>query len=192
MLGPHMLLCACTCILDSAVKMRVSLMLSPRDATCTVCVQSCKDIFVLDQKGDLRGKIKLNGVRNSDWEDMSIGNCGGNVFSITGSCIWIADIGDNGRSRQDVQVIRVRCTSLHTLGSRVWLQWLWSTSAHTLQLNFPIVFCKHAATAWVYCWLVQTNETGVLPDLVLHTSFLPSTKHRKPLSSLSLEASLIQ
>ena len=47
-------------------------------------------IYILDFKGVMRGKLNLVGARNGDWEDMSIGSCGPNVVSITGSCIWIA------------------------------------------------------------------------------------------------------
>ena len=49
-------------------------------------------IYILDLAGITRGKLLLKGVRNGDWEDMSIGSCGPNVVSVTGSCIWIAGL----------------------------------------------------------------------------------------------------
>jgi hypothetical protein len=40
-------------------------------------------------------------------------------------------------------VVRINYTPLYSSIILLYLQWLWSTSAHTLQLNSPIVFCKH-------------------------------------------------
>jgi hypothetical protein len=52
-------------------------------------------LFALDTLGNVRGKIRINGVANDDWEDISAGDCGGNW------CLFIGAIGDNLQNRTD-------------------------------------------------------------------------------------------
>jgi len=59
-------------------------------------------IFMIDTLGQYQGKIKLEGVRNKDWEDIAIGP-GENSDS---SYIYVGDIGDNDGKRKQVQVYR--------------------------------------------------------------------------------------
>jgi hypothetical protein len=65
-------------------------------------------LYLLDpHTGFTKGVINVRGVgRNGDWEDMTIGGCGAKV-SNTATCLYVGDIGDNGRSRSDCSIIRV-------------------------------------------------------------------------------------
>lgn len=58
-------------------------------------------IFALDQKAKLTGRVRISGVENRDWEDIAIAPCAG------GSCLFIADIGDNNQSRTQRVVYQI-------------------------------------------------------------------------------------
>ena len=58
-------------------------------------------LFALDEKGAVAGRIRLTGARVEDWEAIAVGPCG------AGSCIYVADIGDNDAARQRVTIYRV-------------------------------------------------------------------------------------
>lgn len=54
----------------------------------------------LDSTGRDRGRVRVRGARNVDWEDLALGPCpAGN-----GDCLYIADIGDNDTRRDQVTV----------------------------------------------------------------------------------------
>jgi hypothetical protein len=55
----------------------------------------------VDRDGLLRGTLRVDGVRNVDWEDIEVVPCDDT------SCIWIADVGDNGERRRDLTLLRV-------------------------------------------------------------------------------------
>ena len=59
-------------------------------------------IFALDTLGTVLGKIPLAGARNRDWEDIATGECS------PGSCIYLADIGDNDEVRNRVVLYRLK------------------------------------------------------------------------------------
>ena len=60
-------------------------------------------IFAMDQKGNHLGTWKVANARNADWEDMAAFKDG------TGQCfIYIGDIGNNKRERDEHRVYRVR------------------------------------------------------------------------------------
>ena len=58
--------------------------------------------YITDSKGDKIQKIKIEGVipKRSDFEDLSLGGCFNNK-----SCVFIADIGDNRKRRESVEII---------------------------------------------------------------------------------------
>ena len=58
-------------------------------------------LFALDTAGTLRGRVPVS-IRTRDWEDISAARCP------SGDCLYIADIGDNRRARQQVYIYRVR------------------------------------------------------------------------------------
>ncbi len=58
-------------------------------------------LFALDTRGSVKGKVRVEGVKTDDWEDVAVGSCG------SSSCVYIADIGDNQASRKGITVYRV-------------------------------------------------------------------------------------
>jgi len=60
------------------------------------------DLFAVDSSGRDLGRWRVPGVTNIDWEAVATGPCP------AGSCIVIADIGDNGERRAAVTLYRLR------------------------------------------------------------------------------------
>jgi hypothetical protein len=58
-------------------------------------------LFALDATGTVRGRVRVP-IRTRDWEDISAARCP------SGDCLYLADIGDNQRSRRQVRIYRVR------------------------------------------------------------------------------------
>ena len=58
-------------------------------------------LFATDTTGAVRGTFSVTGARNVDWEDIALGPCEG------GSCLYLADTGDNRERRTYVAVYRV-------------------------------------------------------------------------------------
>lgn len=61
-----------------------------------------ESLFAIDEQGQLRATITLDGVVNRDWEDIAVAECppGGPK----GDCIYLADIGDNRAVRDDIGI----------------------------------------------------------------------------------------
>lgn len=60
-------------------------------------------VWGIDGTGATRGRVALTGATNVDWEDVSVGP--GPVAGT--SYLFVADIGDNGLDRKNVQVYRL-------------------------------------------------------------------------------------
>jgi hypothetical protein len=58
-------------------------------------------LFALDARGAVTGRLRLSGAEVEDWEAVAVGPCP------TGSCIYVADIGDNDARRQRITIYRV-------------------------------------------------------------------------------------
>jgi hypothetical protein len=58
-------------------------------------------IFALDLQGAVNGRVRVAGASVDDWEDIAVGPCP------QGSCVYIADIGDNSGTRKHITVYRV-------------------------------------------------------------------------------------
>lgn len=58
-------------------------------------------LFALDATGAVKGRTRVAGAEVEDWEDISAGPCP------QGSCLYIADIGDNNLARRRVRIYRV-------------------------------------------------------------------------------------
>ena len=58
-------------------------------------------VTVLDQSGAVVRKVTLSGAQVKDWEAITTARCGGSP------CLYVADIGDNPRSRASVTIYRV-------------------------------------------------------------------------------------
>jgi hypothetical protein len=57
-------------------------------------------LFALDTDGRVRGRVRVP-IRTRDWEDISAARCS------SGACLYLADIGDNQRTRRRIQIYRV-------------------------------------------------------------------------------------
>ena len=55
----------------------------------------------LDGNGRVAARLALSGVRVEDWEAIAVGPCPG------GSCIYVADIGDNEARRKQITIYRI-------------------------------------------------------------------------------------
>ena len=58
-------------------------------------------LVALDTQGTVTGRVRVSGVKVDDWEAVAVGACPG------GSCIYIADIGDNEAERKRITIYRV-------------------------------------------------------------------------------------
>lgn len=57
-------------------------------------------LYAVDAGGQLLATVEMTGARNRDWEDLAIGPCPG------GSCLYVADTGNNGHGSRDVFLYR--------------------------------------------------------------------------------------
>jgi hypothetical protein len=58
-------------------------------------------LIALDVEGQVIGRVRVAGAKVEDWEDIAVGRCP------QGSCIYVADIGDNDAERDHITVYRV-------------------------------------------------------------------------------------
>lgn len=58
-------------------------------------------LHALNSKGEAVGRVTLTGARVDDWEALAVGPCG------RGSCLFVADIGDNNATRERITIYRV-------------------------------------------------------------------------------------
>lgn len=58
-------------------------------------------LVALDTEGSVTGRVRVSGMKIDDWEAVAVGACPG------GSCIYIADIGDNEAERERITIHRV-------------------------------------------------------------------------------------
>jgi hypothetical protein len=59
------------------------------------------ELFALDEAGRVTGRITLAGAKVEDWEAVAVGPCP------SGSCIYVADIGDNDAERDRITIYRM-------------------------------------------------------------------------------------
>jgi hypothetical protein len=59
------------------------------------------NLVALDDTGRVVGRLRIDGVAVGDWESVAVGSCP------SGSCIYIADIGDNEAERKQITVYRI-------------------------------------------------------------------------------------
>ena len=57
-------------------------------------------LVILDSKGAVKGRVRVTGASVDDWEDIAVGPCP------QGSCVYVADIGDNPGRRTHVTIYR--------------------------------------------------------------------------------------
>ena len=83
--------------------------------------------FAIDARGARRGEFVVDGVDAVDWEDVAVGPCGGDR-----SCVYLADIGDNGARRAGVAIHRVVEPSVLAAGPSVR-----HVNAESLRFTYP-------------------------------------------------------
>jgi hypothetical protein len=59
------------------------------------------NLFAFDESGNIKGRVEVTGAAVGDWEDLAVGPCR------DGSCLYVADIGDNNRSRRQLTIYRI-------------------------------------------------------------------------------------
>lgn len=59
------------------------------------------ELFALDESRKLLGRVDISAAELVDWEDLAIGECA------AGSCLYIADTGDNQARRERVGIYRI-------------------------------------------------------------------------------------
>jgi hypothetical protein len=58
------------------------------------------ELFALDAKGAVTGRLRLSGTKVDDWEALASGPCP------AGTCLYVGDIGDNDAERNRITVYR--------------------------------------------------------------------------------------
>jgi hypothetical protein len=58
-------------------------------------------LVALDEAGRVTGRLRIDGATVEDWEAVAVGQCP------SGSCIYVADIGDNDADRDRITVYRI-------------------------------------------------------------------------------------
>jgi hypothetical protein len=58
-------------------------------------------VHALDERGAVRRRVRIAGADVTDWEAVAVGPCPG------GSCLFVADLGDNDATRSHVTIYRV-------------------------------------------------------------------------------------
>lgn len=59
------------------------------------------ELWAFDTSGTERGRVRIPNATVDDWEDVTSAPCAG------GSCLYVADIGDNNRARRRITVYRI-------------------------------------------------------------------------------------
>ena len=59
------------------------------------------EIVALDAQGKVTGRVSVPAATLVDWEAMAAGPCG------SGSCLFVADIGDNAAERKEITIYRI-------------------------------------------------------------------------------------
>jgi hypothetical protein len=57
-------------------------------------------VYALAASGAVKGRVRVTGAQVTDWEDLALGPCP------KGTCLYIADIGDNNGNRRAITIYR--------------------------------------------------------------------------------------
>lgn len=110
------------------------------------------ELYRFDESGALLETHAVDGATFRDWEDLAAGPCPDETGD---RCIFIGDIGDNGRTRTEVQVFAV---DLPTPGAPVSVRAAW-------RLAYPggsadaEALAVHPCTGRVYVFTKQNDDT---------------------------------
>jgi hypothetical protein len=62
------------------------------------------NLYAIDHAGRPLAKIAVTNAVAHDWEDMASGPCPSDLTTTSSNCLFLADIGDNGRTREELTV----------------------------------------------------------------------------------------
>jgi len=123
-------------------------------------------LFALDVTGAVKGRVRVARAEVGDWEDLSAGPCP------QGSCLYIADIGDNNRARRSVKIYRVpepRADEVTTPPADVF-EAVYPDGAHDAEALFVtglgdvfIVTKANAGMTALYKWPTPLRAGSALP-----------------------------
>lgn len=110
-------------------------------------------LLAIDTTGALRAVLEVPGADNADWEDAAVGPCGART------CVYIADIGDNGEQRRHVRLYRVPEPATLPRGGRT------GRTARAERLDVTYADGAHDAEAFYVDpggtgWIVTKGRTG--------------------------------
>jgi hypothetical protein len=120
-------------------------------------------IYALDARGTIVATVDLTGATNIDWEDIDEVTIGGV------SSIWVADTGDNGKIRPNVQLYRIQEPAITAPGQTI------AMTPDVVTLDYPGGAAHNVETSFV------DPATG---DLYLVTKEVPPLVFRAPAASL--------
>lgn len=63
------------------------------------------ELFRFDSTGTSKGRVRIDGADNRDWESLSVGPCP------EGECLYVGDVGDNDAKHPWVRIYRVAITA---------------------------------------------------------------------------------
>lgn len=153
-------------------------------------------VFGVERDGSLRGTLRVAGVGNVDWEDLEVAPCG------AGSCIWIADVGDNAERRGDLALLRIP-ESPPGAGVRVRpdrFPLLLPEGPRDIEALFVLpderVFLitkgrRHPVTLYRYPPPLRPGEPVLLEAVQVLFPGIPSLRNRVTGASASLDGSLV-
>jgi hypothetical protein len=70
-------------------------------------------LIALDAKGSVVGRLQIPAAKVDDWEALGVGPCA------AGSCLYIADIGDNNANRKHITIYRVSEPTNHEAATAI-------------------------------------------------------------------------
>ena len=94
-------------------------------------------IYAVNASGAIVATVDLTGATNIDWEDIDAVTIGG-VTSI-----WVADVGDNGKLRPNVQLYRIPEPSITTAGQTI------AITPEVISLDYPGNTAHNVETTFV-------------------------------------------
>ncbi|HEY8092242.1 MAG TPA: hypothetical protein VID93_00610 [Acidimicrobiales bacterium] len=127
-------------------------------------------VYALDNKGKIVATVDLTGATNVDWEDIDAVTSGGVSY------VWVSDVGDNGKSRANVQLYRIAEPLLTTNGEVI------AVTPDVITLTYPNGAQHNVETTFVD----PTNG-----DLYLVTKEVPALVFKAPAAALQPGASIV-
>lgn len=91
-------------------------------------------VFAVDGDGRTRLELSLEGARAVDWEDLAVGPCDAGGAR---TCVFVGDIGDNSRRRDDCAVLRFDESVLDAVGDNPEVRAMQTVRPETMRVRYP-------------------------------------------------------